>query len=182
MHDTPDREKVRKINKEIRSLKGKCVPSQASVNKVKNLATIRSIASRGGNPDVNFIDSEVSMRGASGDFHTNSEDINPDSINSVTDFSKGSHINVYRSAFDKGWRGLTEIILHEYAHAISRYQGYFQEGFNNLNGNLAAAYDVDEVFAYQYQTVYGFSMYNSGTNIYLPGLQKALNNLNLTKW
>ena len=136
---------------------------------------MRTLASKSGNSNVNFIDMDRSSSGGEGRFTTNAEDVNPDNINAATDFSKGSHINIYRDAFSEGWSHLTEVVIHEYGHAYSRYNGIFQ-GFYNKNG-LGRAYAQDEVFAYQWQSCFGFSMFYPNSNIYISGLTQAINRL-----
>lgn len=145
---------------------------------------MKSIAGKSGNPELWYIDIETGPKSPRGHFTTVAEDNDPTTIQSVTDFSKGSHINVYNNSFDS-WSDLAETILHEYGHAYSRYNGIFMNGYKAMGNNLYAAYQVDEVFAWQYQTNFGFSMFQNGggKKFYATGLDTAFQNLGLkSQW
>lgn len=76
----------------------------------------------------------------------------------------------------KDSRGSGGILIHEFGHAISRYRGYFANYYKRYN-NWNKAIACDEVFAYGFQDRYGFSFYQPGSKLYLPGLQRAFNKL-----
>jgi RHS repeat-associated protein len=176
--DSPNRRLVNKIKKEMKLLTGECSPSQSNLDKVNNLPTMKTLSAKSGKPDVKYIQSEsgLSLRKAEAHFTTNAEDSNPDNINSAVDFSKGSHINVFGDAF-ADWNHLTEIVIHEYSHAYSRKTGIFQN-FYNKNG-LSKAYALDEIFAFQWQSSFGFSLFYKNSNIYLSEININLQKLGL---
>jgi len=68
------------------------------------------------------------------------------------------------------------LLIHEFGHAISRYTVFFANSYNNYR-DWGKAIALDESYAYQFKDRFGFSFYQSDSNIYLPGLQRALNKL-----
>ena len=149
----------------------KAPENQNSLNRLMKLRTFRTLnKAAGGKDDVNFVDSSWSEDGASAQFMTLIESKGELYIGSNNGF-----ISIYRSAFSS-YRETAGILIHEFGHAISRNRSYFANYYKRYN-NWNKAIACDEVFAYGFQDRYGFSFYQPGLKLYLPGSQRAFTKL-----
>ncbi|MRX40069.1 hypothetical protein GJU43_12350 [Flavobacterium sp. LC2016-23] len=176
LHSNPNKSLIKKLNEDLdkefgNEGNGKAPANQETLNRLMKLRTFRALNKvAGGKVRANFKDSSWSDNGASAQYMTLRE-----SNGETYTGSDDGFISVYRSAFTT-YRETAGLLIHEFGHAISRYTGFFDNSFNNYKDwNKSIA--LDESYAYQFQDRFGFSFYQPNSNIYLPGLQRALNKL-----
>ncbi|GGF10728.1 RHS repeat-associated core domain-containing protein [Flavobacterium limi] len=176
LHSRPNKSLIKKLNEDLdkefgNEGNGKAPANQETLNRLMKLRTFKALNKvAGGKVQVDFKDSSWAPDGSSAQYMTLRE-----SKNETYTGSDDGFINIYRSAFTT-YRGTAEKLVHEFGHAISRYTGFFANSFNyykDWNKSIA----LDEVFAYQFQDRFGFSFYQPNSNLYLVGLQRALNKL-----
>jgi hypothetical protein len=132
-----------------------------------SLNSFKKLQSRaGGKVDVRYIYSEgglgsngaeayyTTKKVASGENYTGSDD---------------GYINVFPASFWSGWSGLANNVVHEFGHAINRYNRNFASNYTSNKKNWAVTVALDEVFAYDFQSFYGFSKFP-----FTSGLQSSL--------
>jgi len=176
MHISKDLTK--QLNDELKSefgdIDAKAPNNQNTLNRMMKLKTFKRLHKIAGGKvkvvHVNEFTSDNSIFGASATYTTLRE-MNGEAYTG----SDNGTITFYNDAFST-YLKTAGILVHEFGHAISRHLGIFDFNYKKSDSwNQAIA--KDELFAYGFQNLFGFSYYQTGTNVYLPGLQRAINKL-----
>lgn len=173
LHDHPNRELISKLKKEIKSLGAMTGDNESRLKKILALDTFKKLQARsGGKVDVRYVYTESGLS-SNGDeaYYTTQRNANGEKYTG----SDGGYINVFPASFWDGWSGLANNLVHEFGHAISRYTGHFASNFISNKKNWTVAIALDEVFAYDFQSFYGFSKFPLTTG-FLDSLEILSNN------
>ena len=176
LHDHPNKALISKLKKEIKSLGAMTGDNASRLKRILTLDTFKKLQARaGGKVDVRYIYTESGL--SSGGDEAYYTTIRADNGERYTG-SNGGYINVFPASFWDGWSGLANNLVHEFGHAISRYTGHFANNYISNKKNWAVTIALDEVFAYDFQSFYGFSKFPLTTGF--QDSLKILSNNNIT--
>ena len=174
LHDHPNKALIAKLKKEIKTLGSFDADNATLLKRILGLDTFKKLQARsGGKVDVRYIYSQSGLSSKQEEaYYTTSKVANEENYTG----SDGGYINVFPASFWSGWSGLSNNLVHEFGHAISRYTGYFATNYVSNKHNWSVTVALDEVFAYDFQTFYGFSKFP-----FTSGFQDSLNILKNNK-
>ena len=174
----PNKNAVKRLNKELKDefgadLDGKADISQKTLNRIMKLKIFKKFFKMSGSKvSVEFIDESYAPDSEGGGIanYTTLRERNGEAYTGSDD----GRIAMYRNSFSTN-RGTAGVLLHEFGHAISRHRGIFARSYNKTNWSVAVA--LDEVFAYSFQHLFGFSFYQDGSRMFNIQLQISLNRI-----